>query len=183
MGHGDVGEIYYNIFSHNGGDGLLLKGKVSGKMYNNVIYSNRQHGILLAGTPGPAPSNVVLKNNIIMNNGIEVKVAKEVAEGFTSDYNCIYHSGSGKFMHWSGTDYNWESWKSHSKQDTHSINKDPLFDKEKDNFRLTIGSPCINNGSDVALKGTDYYGNPIPDGKLDIGVHEMKIPQHKTPAP
>lgn len=176
FGSGNVGEIYYNIFSNNGGDGLLLKGKVTANLYNNLIYSNGLNGIHLDKERGYVPYNITLKNNIIMNNrGFEIKVAKSTS-GFTSDYNCIYHSAGGSFIHWLGMDYNWKDWKSHSSQDAHSINQAPLFiDETKNNFRLTSGSPCINTGFNVGLTGVDYYGNPIPSGNFDMGVHEVKV--------
>ena len=170
------GNIYYNIFSNNGGDGLFLKGKVSGNIYNNLIYSNGLNGIHLAKERGQAPSTIVLKNNIIMDSkGFEMNVVKGVGN-FTSDYNCIYHSAGGTFMHWSGMDYNWKDWENYSSQDAHSINKPPLLiDETKNNFRLKAGSPCINAGINVGLKGVDYYGNPIPCGNFDMGVHEVHL--------
>lgn len=182
FGSGNVGDIYYNIFSNNGGDGLLLKRKTSANIYNNLIYSNGLNGINLAIERGQAPSNIILKNNIIMNNsGYEIKVAKGVS-GFTSDYNCIYHPAGGHFMHWFEMDYNWGDWKSHSSQDIHSINNTPLFiDKTKSDFRLTSGSPCINAGFNAGLTGVDYYGNPIPYGNFDIGVCELQGSKKTTP--
>ena len=172
-GRGSIGEIYYNIFSHNGGDGLLVRGKVAGKIYNNVMYSNGASGIHLARDRGHTPSDIVLKNNILMDNGFEVKVAKGVV-GITSDYNCMYHSAGGVFTHWRGTDYNWAQWKRHSQQDAHSLSAPPLFIAEaQNNFRLTGNSPCINSGTPVGLQGTDYYGNPTPQGDFDIGVYEL----------
>lgn len=171
----NVNDIYYNIFSHNGGNGLHLKGKVSGNIYNNIIYSNGLNGIHLDEHRGYTPSAIVLKNNIIMDNGSsEVKIIRGVTE-LVSDYNCIYHAAGGKFMHWSGIDYNWEDWKNHSKQDVHSIIKNPLFiDETKNNFKLQRGSSCVNAGVNVGLKGMDYYGNPVPHESFDIGIHEVK---------
>jgi len=180
----DAGLLYYNIFLNNGGDGLFLKNSISGiSIYNNIIYSNGLNGINLAEERGKLPFDIVMKNNIIMNNkGYEVRVAKEVA-GFVSDYNCVYHSTGGTFMHWSGTGYNWKDWKKHAKQDDHSICKLPSFtDEDKGNFRLKNDSPCINAGTTVELQGrVDYYGNPIPHGKVDIGIHEIPITKGTTP--
>lgn len=175
----NAGDFYYNIFSNNGGDGLFLKNGVSGiNIYNNVIYYNGVSGIHLAEEGGNTPDDIVLKNNIIMDNRVyEIKVAKGVT-GLASDYNCVYHSATSIFMHWFGKDYSWVDWKSYSKQDVHSINQDPLFIKKADHdFRLNAGSPCINAGVNIGLKGGDYYGNPIPWGNFDMGVHEVQTTQ------
>ena len=80
-------------------------------------------------------------------------------------------------------DYNWEDWKDHSKQDIHSINKDPLFiDQANGNFRLKASSSCMNTGENIGLKGVDYYGNPIPYGNFDIGVYELQAGKDTTPS-
>ena len=39
-------------------------------------------------------------------------------------------------------------------------------------FRLMVDSPCSNAGVDAGVKGKDYYDNPVPSGKFDIGVYE-----------
>jgi len=40
-------------------------------------------------------------------------------------------------------------------------------------YQLQAGSPCINAGSSVGAESElDYYGNPIDDGLLDIGIFE-----------
>lgn len=171
----NAGNLYYNIFTRNGGDGIFLKNSVSAiRIFNNLIYGNGGHGIHLAVEKDKTPRNIVIKNNIIKNNkGYEVKVAKGVS-GVVSDYNCVFHAVPGPLMEWYETAYTWEDWKRHSQQDGHSINQDPLFvNSSTGNFRLMVNSPCRDAGVDAGVKGKDYYDNPVPSGKFDIGVYEQ----------
>jgi len=88
-----------------------------------------------------------------------------------SDYNCIYHSGGGTFMDWKGDDYDWADWKTNSSQDGNSLNEDPhVINAAGDDFRLLMGSPCINAGTDVSLT-RDYLGILIRHAP-DIGAYE-----------
>ena len=170
----NAGTVCYNIFARNGGDGIFLKDGVSGiALYNNVVYGNGGHGIHLAQEKEKTPSGIVIKNNIIMDNkGYEIKVAQGVS-GLVSDYNCVFDAASPLIMDWYGKGYGWDDWKRTSKQDSHSLNQDPLFvDKSSNDFRLKAQSPCAKAGCDVGLKGVDYYGHAVPVGKVDIGVHE-----------
>ena len=45
-------------------------------------------------------------------------------------------------------------------------------------YKLKPGSPCIKAGMSVADNGgRDFYGNPVNDGSIDIGVHEQFGPR------
>jgi parallel beta-helix repeat protein len=172
----NAGKISYNIFTGNGGDGIFLKNGVSGiTIFNNVIYGNKKQGIHLALEKGNAPHGITIKNNIIMDNkGDEIKIAKGVAD-LKSDYNCVYRPVSTPLADWYGIRYKWEDWKRHSQQDVHSINMDPLFvNNAAGDFHLTVKSPCKNAGVDLDIEGMDYYGSPIPSGKVSMGVDQMQ---------
>ena len=183
----DTGNIAFNIFAGNGGDGIFLKNGVSGiNIFNNVIYGNGGHGIHLAVEKGEAPFRIMIKNNIIMNNnGYEMKVAQGVVD-LISNYNCVYRAVSAPLAEWCGTGYTWEDWKRNSQQDKNSINQDPLFVKSTaGDFRLKVNSPCSTAGVDVGVQGNDYYGNPIPSGKVAIGVDQQQAAnpvKNKAPA-
>ena len=170
----NTGNIAFNIFAGNGGDGIFLKNGVSGiAIFNNVIYGNGGHGIHLAVERDKMPHRITIKNNIIMNNnGYEIKVAQGVAD-LKSNYNCVYRAVSAPLAEWYGTGYTWEDWKRYSQQDKHSINQDPLFvNSAAGDFSLTVKSPCRNAGVDLGVEGMDYYGNPVSSGKVAIGVDQ-----------
>jgi hypothetical protein len=43
-----------------------------------------------------------------------------------------------------------------------------------DGYKLQLGSPCINAGLFIPLNSKrDYFGNPVGDGSVDIGVYEQ----------
>lgn len=179
----NAGNISYNVFTGNGGDGIFLKNGVSGiTILNNVIYGNGGHGIHLAAEKEQVPRGISIKNNIIMNNkGYEIKVAEGVAD-LKSDYNCVYRAVSAPLVEWNGTGHTWEDWKRTSQQDKHSINQDPLFvNSPSGDFRLGVKSPCRNVGVNLGIEGMDYYGNPVPSRKIAIGVDQGKSvkPQNK----
>jgi hypothetical protein len=172
----NAGTMCYNIIVRNGGDGVFLKNSVSDiHIFNNVIYGNGGQGIHLGIEKDKTPQNIILKNNIIMDNkGYELKVAKGVS-GLMSDYNCVYRTLPGPLMEWYGSAYTWKDWNRHSKQDSHSINQDPLFVNKADgDFRVMVNSPCDNAGVDTGINGKDYFGNPIFPERYDIGVHQLQ---------
>ncbi|MCL1921921.1 MAG: right-handed parallel beta-helix repeat-containing protein [Kiritimatiellaeota bacterium] len=60
-----------------------------------------------------------------------------------------------------------------------NITADPMFvDAINGNFRLMVGSPCINAGNnDYVTWGHDLNGNPrIRDGTVDMGAYESPPP-------
>jgi hypothetical protein len=178
----NAGNIYYNIFTGNGGNGIFLKNGVSGiHINNNVIFGNKGHGVHLASEKDKTPHEITIKNNIFMNNkGYELKIDKGVA-GLVSDNNCVYHVASDTFMEWYGTPYTWKEWKRHSQQDVHSINQDPLFvNYSSGDFRLKDNSPCRNVGSGIDVEEKDYYGNVAPSKGVSIGVYQLQTTEPAT---
>lgn len=73
-------------------------------------------------------------------------------------------------------------WKNGLPDDAEKLVADPMFVAPGSGgeglaslggFRLKPGSPCINAGIPVAANaGRDFYGNPVNDGSIDIGVYE-----------
>ena len=57
-----------------------------------------------------------------------------------------------------------------------NIDADPLFvDQANEDYHLSLGSPCINGGSNYApdLPAVDLEGNPrIQHGAVDMGAYE-----------
>ena len=44
---------------------------------------------------------------------------------------------------------------------------------DKEDYKLTPGSPCINKGSPEKRVTNDFFGNPRGKNALDIGAHEL----------
>ena len=81
------------------------------------------------------------------------------------------------FGPWVGTGPNDPQWKANT--------YDPLFvapgtggiglDSLK-GYQLRAGSPCIGRGIAIPNNGgRDFWGNPLPDGKLDIGAFQHRV--------
>jgi len=71
------------------------------------------------------------------------------------------------------TYYNWNYYRSNTKQDVNSITSNPLITSE---FVITSKSPCVNAGT-VSTATTDYIGTSRPQGNgWDIGAFEFKSP-------
>ena len=67
----------------------------------------------------------------------------------------------------------------------HDISADPLLvDPAHGDFHLSPGSPCIDAGDPVHYPGTDFEGDPRPQGPApDIGADEYypERPSNKAP--
>lgn len=74
-------------------------------------------------------------------------------------------------------------WKNGLPDDPQKIVADPMFIAPGtggngictlDGYKLQLGSPCINAGLFIPLNSKrDYFGNPVGDGSVDIGVYEQ----------
>ena len=60
--------------------------------------------------------------------------------------------------------------------DPYALYSDPMWTSPgggENGYHLNTGSPAINSGADVVDNGgIDYYGNTVPVGVTDRGVHE-----------
>lgn len=105
-------------------------------------------------------TNVVIRNNIVSDN-LSFQIALEVASpsGVTVDHNLIdgFRGSSGEVR---GEDFR---------------EGEPLFvDSQTGDYRLTSGSPAVDNGSSRAAPATDHEGIRRPQGSgFDIGAFEM----------
>jgi hypothetical protein len=168
-------EFYYNIIYSNHDHGIEISGSkgtlAEVAVYNNLIWNNGAVGLYnLFG-------NVSFKNNILSqnssrNNGWRQEVVKTPQAILTSDYNCIFHTGTSDFMNWNWKDCTFDQWREVSGKDQNSINVDPRITDPPNDFRLREGSPCIDAGEYAGLT-RDYWGNPVPMGSApDIGITE-----------
>ena len=132
-------------------------------------------------------SNIVIRNNIFSNS-----VGAGIFEGKTNladlntskvilNNNDWYVTNMLAVMTgWDSvkpgpinTYYNWNYYRSNTKQDVNSITSNPLITSE---FVITSKSPCVNAGT-VSTATTDYIGTSRPQGNgWDIGAFEFKSP-------
>ena len=141
----------------------------TGTFYNNTLIGNAAAGsslgsifVYAAGT-----CNVNIKNNIIYNDGGSQDMVFEQAT--TSDYNLVYNANRAINITLSGAGRTWNSYKTTSGQEAHSLNISPLFVSSTD-YKLQSISSAINAGANVGLT-TDYLKNGLV-GLPDIGAYE-----------
>jgi len=162
------------------------------EVYNNVIWKNNGAGTgsranVNISTGSDSTLSLFLKNNIIglfqNSEGFDLYYyPRNGTLNFESDYNLFYEDSGDKncisyyseydFDHVLGDEAGYYS-HDHS-QDVHSKTQDPSFvDADNGDFRLKVGSPCIDAGTDVSLD-RDFNYNPVPWGAgVDIGAFEL----------
>lgn len=176
--HGSITcSVYYNIcYGNHRGFYQYSIGAVSGftlNVYNNIFYHNNnttQDGNIseIRFYDDCGNGTVNIKNNIVFgdNTRYEWEVVAQTGT-FNVDYNCTRY---GDF-YYDGAVRNWAYWQGTAGFDVNGLNTDPLMiDPASDDFRLLMGSTCINAGTDVSLT-TDYRGRSIRHAP-DIGAHE-----------
>jgi hypothetical protein len=119
--------------------------------------------------------NVFIRNNIFCNSvdqGVRW-LRKEDVNKVKLDYNCWYEStGPVAMVGNAYYDYatQWEAYKAATKQDSNSINGDPLLNLD---LTLQASSPCIDGGITLSTVTDDYNGTLRPQGAAyDIGAFE-----------
>ena len=171
-------EIYNNIFSAGGGIqqwGVLSEAGSNHKVYNNVFYGVGT-GVWQSGPNGPyvaGGSGITVKNNIFHTTSFRF-IRGTATTNLISNYNVFYNGPATPFV-WSKTVYSFSDWKIKIHQDHHSMTINPDFMQPSEgNFTLKASSPCIDAGTDVALR-RDFNNVSVPQGSgVDIGAFEYK---------
>jgi parallel beta-helix repeat protein len=148
-------DINHNLIYRNTTTGVLISGALGSALTNNTIYSNQANadGVRIQGNA----TNISLENNILwVSSGYDLYVATNSQQGFSSDYNNFYKTGSGVLIWWQKAFNDLYDWQSEAASDLHSIGytafhtptrDDPLFaNSGADNYHLSPGSTSIDAG-------------------------------------
>jgi hypothetical protein len=130
---------------------------------------------LMFYTNSAQTENVYIRNNIFFNStdyGVRW-LREEDVNKVILDNNCWYES-SGPIAWVGNTFYNyatqWEAYKSATKQDSNSVNGNPLLNSD---LTLQAPSPCIDAGITLSTVTDDFDGIVRPQGAAyDIGAFE-----------
>lgn len=162
----------YNI-SQNDGTGHAVidwrPGHTGSMAYNNTIYhkDSSKEEKFLAFNSGGNPSDAKFYNNIFVNKG------------------------TMKELNFNESEIDWErnifvGYDKVPSNDTTIITEDPKFlapdtgaigRETAVGYQLQPDSPAINAGMEIENNGgQDYFGNPLSDGKTDIGACEYVEP-------
>ncbi|HEV8292420.1 MAG TPA: right-handed parallel beta-helix repeat-containing protein, partial [Tepidisphaeraceae bacterium] len=133
--------------------GIATTNNFNGRMTNNRVYGNTLYGVQLNGAGFFGGGNPLVINNTIyeptatairvegtsrtvsitnnilyVGNGYGISMADDSQQGFVSDYNLFYLSGSGKVGSWEGRDYfSRLDWAYEVGIDRHSVSGDPML--------------------------------------------------------
>ncbi len=142
-----------------GDDGTKDKSKLGACLFNNIFYATGQGRFRTVYTSGYAWERTFDET---------VKLPKEPGTLF---HHNLYFG----------------PWKNGLPDDAEKLVADPMFAApgtggvglaSLTGYKLKPGSPCIKAGMSVADNGgRDFYGNPVNDGSIDIGVHEQFGPR------
>jgi hypothetical protein len=189
-------KVYYNLICNNGRstsvdvnhDALRVNLCNGLEMYNNVIYGNNCNVTGSHGAPGGIhvntyTTNMICKNNIVMNNmttsGAQLYVEPGSGAGSIFANNIYWDSAGGtpKLVNWQGTVYTSDQEASYrSAHEANAYFRDPGFvNAAIQDFRLLASSVALNSGMAVGLT-RDYAGNPVPVGGVpDRGAYETPV--------
>ena len=159
-----------NRIHHVGSRGILLGGGDDHVAYNNLLWSNADGIVIGFG----APRNNKIYNNTIYAHSDDCIDIKSVAVGsivrnnicWKNAKNAVTDNGTGTII-------------------SDHLTTDPKFrDPATLDFRLTQGSPAINEGTTVTVVERDYLGIERPQGSsYDIGAYEWTLQSQDVSAP
>lgn len=157
---------------------------------NNVIANTDGIGILIYSInfelPGEVSGNII-RNNIIFNCGItdgDIGIQFHEDESNQSIFNntvqnnLIYSANTTQtcLYQYNGTVSSVALFNTQHVDIEENIAGNPLFvDAANGDFHLAENSPAIDAGT-ASLSTTDYDGNAIPIGAVDIGAYEYQSP-------
>jgi hypothetical protein len=159
-----------NRIHHVGARGILLGSGDGHVAYNNLVWSNADGIVIGYG----APRNNKIYNNTIYSHRDDCIDIKSEAVGsivrnnicWKNAKNAVTDNGSGTII-------------------SNHLTTDPKFrDPATLDFRLTQGSPAINEGTSVTVVERDYLGIERPQGSsYDIGAYEWTLQSQDVSAP
>jgi hypothetical protein len=157
---------------------------VAPRIRNNTIYASTGDGIRIDAPYGGSWSQVNISNNIIeVASGYCLNVDSSAQLGFSSDYNLLRTTGTGKVASWQGLNAAaLEEWRGDFGFDQHSIEASPQFvdidgaDNQlgyaggvdysaDDDFSVGTTSPTLDAGD----PNTYYLGEPSSGGRANLG--------------
>jgi parallel beta-helix repeat protein len=182
------GSIRNNLVYENTDAGIQIAGSDSASITNNTVYARSGDAVqVVANDAGYAAKNVTLQNNILWSeSGYDIDVSNVSQSGFSSDYNLLYASGSGKIAFWQSDITSLADWKLIIGQDPHALSANPQFINptggdevlgfdndgtdggQDDDFHLRATSPAVDRGNPAA----SYSTEPSPNGgRIDLGAY------------
>ncbi len=165
--------IAHNLIYRNSSAGVRAAGTAGVRILNNTFYAPQGDNVRLEG----GTRNAEIRNNVLWaQSGYDIFVADDSQAGFTSDYNDLHASGTGRLVHWIKDFRDVLDWQADlARFDLHSIGRtevNPLWSEPRfaglarDDFRmfdavagLRFSSPTVDAG-DPATAESLVVGGP-----------------------
>ncbi|MFN3404753.1 MAG: right-handed parallel beta-helix repeat-containing protein [Cytophagaceae bacterium] len=185
IGEGTTAIVNANLIAQGSGNGIILMGKGNNLIYNNVIINAGKDGVFCDDRISTDTLAVFLiaHNNIINPGANGVTFMSDITSNYCFN-NIIVNPGN--FLVYQN-DKTWKKGedafiliekgivcRSFSNIKTLDIATIKFQDLEKEDFRLTSASPCVDKGqvSEIIIS-TDFLNKNRPQGKgPDIGAFE-----------
>ena len=153
----DAVDVHHNLIYRNtesgSGVGILVDSGNGSTISNNTIYTPAGHGIHLQSNT----RETALRNNIIWTeSGYDLRVETDSQVGFSSDYNNLFATGTGKLVYWQKDFVDLFDWQVEADFDNHSIG-------------FAAPSPRLDNPQFVNLAGDDYHLTDAASTSIDAG--------------
>jgi len=183
-------EMSGNLVYGNTQEGMRLGGRLD--VFNNTVFQLQGDAIQIAG------NNTRLYNNILAAAAGYVLDADFAPDGFSSNYNLFFPTGTAALARWDTTDFlTLSEWQFELGLDLQSLFADPIFVEpagidgllgydtvgdvdhgQDDDFHLQPGSPAIDRGDPLSW----FIAEPGPNGgRANLGVHGNT--NEATPSP
>ncbi len=124
---------------------------------NNTIYEPTANGVYAS-----ASGNIALRNNIIWTQqGYGIYISNDSQTGFSSDFNDLYATGSGKVGYWQADRATLADWHYATIQDADSMGADPLFVNP-------VGADAVLGAPNTQGLTASYYPNATWTGPATL---------------
>jgi parallel beta-helix repeat protein len=158
--------IDHNVIYRNTSEGIFVNGATNVDIESNTIYGPQGNGVQIQSSS----SNVTLQNNIVWaESGYDLYVATDSEQGFASDYNNLYTSGTGTIVHWQKDFQDLFDWQAESGYDTNSIGYTSLAPTLDNPQFMDLADDCYQ----LAVTSTSIAaGKPASDGsRVELGAY------------
>jgi hypothetical protein len=158
-GTSDIDCYYGDEYGPKKGKGLKDKSILGAQFRNNIFYATGQGRFRIVFSRGDSLNSAEFRKL-----DASVKLPPPV-HGTKFFHNCYFGP-----------------WMNGLPDDPEKLLADPMFVaagsggigfSTLNGYKLQVGSPCINAGVFIAMdRKRDFYGSPVNDGTIDIGVYE-----------
>lgn len=169
----DGGTIHHTLVYRNSGRAFSVEAGNGVQITSNTVFAPAGDGVHLKNFS----RKVTLRNNIInVQSGYAIRVDPD-SEAYSSDYNNLFTSGSGKVAFQSKDVTDLYDWQTEAESDIHSIGRtslaptldDPLFvNTSIDDYHQQTGSTSTDTGDPAS----PFSLEPAPNGgRINLGAY------------